>query len=418
MLSSTLWRALTTPVTYILVAVLVGTAVMQVRYVNKALQRFDSTQVIPVQFVLFTLSVIIGSAILYRDFEKVTAENVGKFIGGCLLTFFGVWLITSGRNPHEDEEEEEAGNEEEVEERIRLADQEPSGEENIRQDGDRKFGSIRKIQNGVGNHDAPSDSRRSSKVSFADSASRPLTPRIHSNTSYPSARVPPSIVSSDGAEETPLLNNPWKSASDGLLTARHPGMTSTTSSPLLPSEAHTPSTDSLKPLGPDRSSSQGNVHTHPSFQQSPAPPLADRPVTPAAKHSMARIMPGPLLSPLSGGLSVVVADTLRRGVDSTGGKKFRRPRLNLRRPKSGSQGLLSRSTDASNDDLGTSPLKHVSTEEQQVSKSLGTESGGERSRITRARSLSNTLGDLFRGKRQRLESRDSGGDEEAGPSGS
>ena len=79
---------------------------MQVKYVNKALARFDSTQVIPVQFVMFTLSVIIGSAILYRDFEKATAESVGKFIGGCLLTFFGVFLITNGR-PRQDEDDEE-----------------------------------------------------------------------------------------------------------------------------------------------------------------------------------------------------------------------------------------------------------------------------------------------------------------------
>src|ERR1700733_5410482 len=123
MLSFTLWRAFTTPVTYALLTVLVGTAVMQVKYVNKALQRFDSTQVIPVQFVMFTLSVIIGSAILYRDFEKATGENVGKFIGGCLLTFFGVFLITSGRSRNEGEDDEES---DEREVRIGLVDQEPT----------------------------------------------------------------------------------------------------------------------------------------------------------------------------------------------------------------------------------------------------------------------------------------------------
>lgn len=416
MLSSTLWRALTTPVTYILVAVLAGTAIMQVRYVNKALQRFDSTQVIPVQFVMFTLSVIVGSAILYRDFEKATAEMFGKFIGGCLLTFFGVFLITSGRDRHgDDDDDEEDEDAEDIQERIRLIDHEPTGEENIRQDADQKFGSIRKIQNGVSTQDAASGSRRSSKVSFADTASRPLTPRIHSNTSYPSSRVPPPIASSDGTEETPSPN-PWQSSSDDLLAARHPGMPSYTSSPVLPSEAQTPSTDSLKPPAPDRSRSHGNLHTSSDQEQSPAPPQADRPVTPAARHSIARMMPGPIISPLSGGLSAVVADTLRRGVDSPG-KRFKRPRLGLRRSKSGSQGLLSRSTDASHEELlGTSPLKYTSTNDG-ISQSLRTE--GESSRITRARSLSNTLGDLFRGKRQKVGSRDGGGDdEEAGPSGS
>ncbi|KAF3770165.1 DUF803-domain-containing protein, partial [Cryphonectria parasitica EP155] len=97
MLSSTLLRAFTTPVTYVLIAILLGTAIMQIRYVNKALQRFDSTQVIPIQFVSFTLCVIIGSAVLYRDFERTTPERAIKFIGGCFLTFFGVFLITSGR---------------------------------------------------------------------------------------------------------------------------------------------------------------------------------------------------------------------------------------------------------------------------------------------------------------------------------
>lgn len=63
---------------------------MQIRYVNRALQRFDSTQVIPIQFVLFTISVIIGSAVLYRDFESATGDRIGKFVGGCLLTFLGV----------------------------------------------------------------------------------------------------------------------------------------------------------------------------------------------------------------------------------------------------------------------------------------------------------------------------------------
>ncbi|CAH0016532.1 unnamed protein product [Clonostachys rhizophaga] len=105
MLSSTLWRAFTTPVTYALILILLGTAIMQIRYVNKSLQRFDSTQVIPIQFVMFTLCVIVGSAVLYRDFEKTTREQAGKFIGGCLLTFFGVFLITSGREPAHDDED-------------------------------------------------------------------------------------------------------------------------------------------------------------------------------------------------------------------------------------------------------------------------------------------------------------------------
>ncbi|KAK4123887.1 DUF803-domain-containing protein [Parathielavia appendiculata] len=123
MLSSTLLGAFTTPVTYVLAFVLLSTAILQVRYVNKALQRFDSTQVIPIQFVLFTLSVIIGSAVLYRDFERTTTQQAVKFVGGCLLTFFGVFLITNGRPRQNGEDEVALSDAEGIEETIGLAEQ-------------------------------------------------------------------------------------------------------------------------------------------------------------------------------------------------------------------------------------------------------------------------------------------------------
>jgi hypothetical protein len=418
MLSYTLWRALTTPVTYALLVVLVGTAVMQVKYVNKALQRFDSTQVIPVQFVMFTLSVIIGSAVLYRDFEKAQAENVAKFVGGCLLTFFGVFLITNGRIRNDDDDED---SEEEGGETIGLT-AHGQDEEEVMSDGAPRYPSIRRrskagpIRHGdFAMGEDPLDSRRSSKVSFIDP--QPRTPRMHSSSSnQPSIRVvpsdPPSEFSTE-TEDTPLLSNPWRSSSEELLqAAHHPVMHSTTSSPILSSEAQT-STESLRPPT-QRSSTQANSQTHPNHQTGPAPPQVDRPITPAI-HSISRMMPGPLLSPLSGGLSVVVADSLRRGVESPlRSKAFRRARLGLRRTKSGGH-----NTDGGEDESGTSLLKQAETT-REVSKSLGNNEPdtGSWSRITRARSLSNTLGDLFRMKRQKLERPDTRGDEEAGPSGS
>jgi len=418
MLSSTLWRALTTPVTYALLAVLVGTAVMQVRYVNKALQRFDSTQVIPVQFVMFTLSVIIGSAILYGDFEKTTAENVVKFVGGCFLTFSGVYLITSGRQSQDEDSDEDS--EEGGEERIGLADQE-GNEENRVQDESEIYDSTRRravLSQGDGADDDP-QSRRASKISFFGSA-RPQTPKRHSSHSHqPSLRlISSSGEEPSGSEESPLLSNPLESTSEGLLqAARHPGMLQSISHPVLPSEAQIPH-DSLKPPGTPRTLSQGNAHTHPNLQQSPGPLQADHPITPA-RHSISRMMPGPLLSPLSGGLSAIVADSLRRGVDVPNRSKgFKRPRLNLHRSKSGSQRMSYAGGDE--DELGTSPLRQIESltqaPESEVSKSLGTEENKNWERLTRARSLSTTLSDMFRGKKQNKDE-----DEEAGtpgPSGS
>ena len=55
--------------------------------------RFDSKVVIPMQFVLFNLSAIVGSAILYGDFERAKFHQIVTFLYGCGATFLGVFII-------------------------------------------------------------------------------------------------------------------------------------------------------------------------------------------------------------------------------------------------------------------------------------------------------------------------------------
>lgn len=382
---------------------------MQVRYVNRALQRFDSTQVIPVQFVIFTLSVITGSAILYRDFEKFTSENAVKFIGGCLMTFFGVWLITSGRPSHDHDEDSSVVDPEGQEERIRLSTQD-TNDEVYHHNGSRKRSSLQPnlrpslIHAGDGSVDeeAVQDSRRSSHISFAKSPSRPQTPQRPSSR-HPAVRLHTSSASDErpSTEEQPLLANPWVESTEDLLrTPRHPGIQTSISSPILPSEAHSPPLLKL-------STTRSNVPSQ-TQQNESSPPQADCPMTPAS-YSISRLLPGPLLSPLSGGLSVVIADSLRRGMDSRS-RSYKRPQPDLRRSKSVSQRLI----EASEGSLGDAedidaPLKDANT--PQESEDPGS---FNRSVRTRARSLSNTLGGFLRGR-----SREERGaeDEEGGPSG-
>ncbi|KAG5733984.1 NIPA-like protein 2 [Termitomyces sp. T112] len=80
-------------ITYPILVVLIVTGVGQIRYLNRALMRFDSKVVIPVQFVLFTLSAIIGSAILYGDFRRAKFHEIVTFLYGCAATFLGVFII-------------------------------------------------------------------------------------------------------------------------------------------------------------------------------------------------------------------------------------------------------------------------------------------------------------------------------------
>ncbi|EFR00639.1 non-imprinted in Prader-Willi/Angelman syndrome region protein 1 [Nannizzia gypsea CBS 118893] len=342
LLSNTLWHAITFPITYVLVAVLVFSAVMQIRYINRALQHFNSTQVIPTQFVLFTLSVIMGSAILYRDFESATGERVAKFVGGCLLTFFAVYLITSGRVQKEDESESESETDEE--EAIGLQNEEPYRDY---VDWQQDSAPIPRRQGtdsaGQGTRTKPSPSRSLQSLEEVyepeDEDDGQLTPRARISAS-PGSLLPPISSASSILDPSPLpaiSNNPWAtpsseregpdflSGSPGKDTLAHsadvyppptnvilqfpaaPGATD--SPPRISPPQHGPQT----PQGSPRRRSPTRADHHGTHKHSNQPLR-----TPGTVHrnSLSRFSPGPLLPPLSGGLSAVVADSLRRGEGS------------------------------------------------------------------------------------------------------
>ncbi|KAH6841072.1 magnesium transporter NIPA-domain-containing protein [Chaetomium sp. MPI-CAGE-AT-0009] len=312
MLSSTLFGAFTTPVTYVLIFILLSTAIMQVRYVNKALQRFDSTQVIPIQFVLFTLSVIIGSAVLYRDFERTTGEQAIKFIGGCLFTFFGVFLITSGRSRQEDDDEPTLSDAEGIEETIGLAEQDrvppPTPPQPRRRDPPSRSGG----------------SSRASRVSFSDTHDTGLpTPR-----SFPTHPRQSHLLDDDNDEDlpdAPLLSNPWHDATATDYFTATPGLTSYSEPQLLEpahitalsSSAATTTTTTTKPLPPTPLNSATSAGTTPpQFLDRDRERERDRdqrPMTPRAPASASRLPPSHMYSPspFSGTVSAVVGEKLR-----------------------------------------------------------------------------------------------------------
>lgn len=86
------------PLIYCVAAVLIFTAVTQVRFLNYAMQHFDSTEVVPTFFVMFTLGAILIGAIYYDDFHDLSNEKRAGFFAGVCSTFFGVYLITSKRD--------------------------------------------------------------------------------------------------------------------------------------------------------------------------------------------------------------------------------------------------------------------------------------------------------------------------------
>ncbi|KAK3937627.1 DUF803 domain membrane protein [Diplogelasinospora grovesii] len=429
MLSSTLLGAFGTPVTYGLILVLVVTAVMQVRYVNRALQRFDSTQVIPIQFVLFTLSVIIGSAVLYRDFERTSGEQAIKFIGGCLLTFFGVFLITSGR-PRHDDEEEVLSDAEGFEDTIGLAFQEPA------------VAAVTSATQPQTPHqpsrrgsDSAGRSRRSSRgsrVSFSQAINKPLASL--QDTGIPSPRTPPIAASTRGAsfiedggrgEDSPLLHdNPWRDGASGTEPEiKHPGI-----------GQHTLSTDSVATMA-SLAISDGDSSFQTAPQQRPqvnitgatTPPVTPRAPPPAREHATPSSRPhslhfpgGPMISPspFSSTISAAVADkllALQLDGSSSSGHPIGHRRVGSRRSRPGLRNSLfvpesdlsEGEDDHNRESEHASAIERYRTHEPSSSSNaedplLGGDSDGngegsqdKKGFRGRARSLSHTLGELF-----------------------
>ena len=375
MLSSTLFGAFTTPVTYFLLVILLGTAVMQVRYVNRALQRFESTQVIPIQFVLFTLCVITGSAVLYRDFERTTTEEALKFIGGCLLTFFGVFLITSGR--HREEDEDTLSDVEGIEETIGLA--------------EHGYGPRQRTQS------VSTSSRRSSRatrVSFMDAIVKPLS--VQHDTGVPPLRVPASNHGSrPPLESTPLLSTSLDAADTstyppGLRSISADSVAVVSRTSMDSAEGATPSTPmNTNPFSPNFGVERPNTPR--------APPSSSRPHS----HHYPDLLISP--SPLSSTVSAVVKDTLRRSVREN-------PLLHkssLRKIRSSIRASLFMPEDdddlsgSDDDQVGPSRLRAVVTAESPPPPDGYDSSGSKTGVRRRARSLSNTLGEFFGVKRKK-----------------
>ena len=273
---------MTFPITYLLVLVLVGTALMQIRYLNRALSRFNSTQVIPTQFVMFTISVIVGSAVLYRDFESADAERVGKFVGGCAMTFLGVYLITSGRNNDDGPTKHESGDDD-TNDGINLIDEESGCFEES-------------AENGI-SHQRTNSLRPASRSNMLQ---REVSNRSHQSRPY----TPPNI-----GRDIEFAENPWADASRNSPHRYHSYNTSSSST--VTNGEGTPRTP-------------GPTPTQRNYLMTTTPPSSRH------RRSIADLFPGPISTTLSSSLSGVIAER-RRELEASA---LHHRRIGLRKSKS------------------------------------------------------------------------------------
>ncbi|KAJ5345428.1 Magnesium transporter NIPA [Penicillium brevicompactum] len=394
LLSGTLWHVITFPVTYLLVFVLIFSALMQIRYINRALQRFDSTQVIPTQFVLFTLAVIIGSAVLYRDFESITAERATKFIGGCLLTFLGVYFITSGRvrgddeSSFSDDEEGSIGlsNGERYRDGIDLS---PPGHHipkasHVSPQG--QFDTARSppgslLSQGIEGVD---DDQSTPKGAFSAAPSSPRgsltaeSPTSGPSFDFTSPLRPPSRMSNPWADIRP--QDVRTQSDDQIFRPSTPTEQSdTTQSTVLlrfpppPGIEQTPGSNT--DVGFVRRASTPTLLTQ-ANPRGQTDTVLETPTRRALRNSIShRFSPGPLLPTLSGGFTAVVADSIRRG-DGSPLKDRTRRRLGRRRQVDGV--FVDQPTTADGNDPET-PLSLATARLQSATDLAGAPAEGGRS---------------------------------------
>jgi drug/metabolite transporter (DMT)-like permease len=81
---------------WILLMVICGTMVVQIKYLNLAMISFGASEVVPVYYVTFTFCSVMAGIVLFKEYHETSALHAFLFILGVAITFGGVYLITSG----------------------------------------------------------------------------------------------------------------------------------------------------------------------------------------------------------------------------------------------------------------------------------------------------------------------------------
>lgn len=81
--------------TYLLLAVVVICILLQLNYLNRALDTFNTAVVTPIYYVFFTSAVVVGSAILFQEFLKMDAFDIVGDLCGFFTIIVGIFLLNA-----------------------------------------------------------------------------------------------------------------------------------------------------------------------------------------------------------------------------------------------------------------------------------------------------------------------------------
>lgn len=88
-------NAFTNWLTWVFIFSVILCITIQMNYLNKSLDLYDTSIVTPIYYVFFTTLVIIASAILFREWEKMGAEDILGSLCGFLIVIIAIFLLNA-----------------------------------------------------------------------------------------------------------------------------------------------------------------------------------------------------------------------------------------------------------------------------------------------------------------------------------
>lgn len=86
------------PLFYFLLILLITTITIQMNYLNKALDTFETFVVTPVYYVFFTTFVLIASSILFQEWKNLQFADVLGTISGFVNVIVAIFMLNAFKN--------------------------------------------------------------------------------------------------------------------------------------------------------------------------------------------------------------------------------------------------------------------------------------------------------------------------------
>lgn len=85
-------------ITYVFLAVVIVCILVQMNFLNRALDIYNTAVVTPIYYVFFTTCVIVASLVLYKEFFSMSVKDIFGFICGFLTIVMGIFQLNAFRD--------------------------------------------------------------------------------------------------------------------------------------------------------------------------------------------------------------------------------------------------------------------------------------------------------------------------------